>query len=301
MRVSMDFLSLLQEKNILLFDGALGTELMNRGLTPGEVPDRWNLDRPEVMKEVFQRYYTAGSDLVQTATFRANGVALSKYGIEDLLEDINTSSGEIVRSVCPSNKCVIGDIGPSGEFLAPVGKASINDLKKGFQTQARVLAPFIDAWHLETFSDIQEMKAAIEAVQIESNKPIIASMTYNKTPKGFFTVMGNSIADCISELIDSSVAVIGSNCTLISSDFIDLVKIMRELAGDPNFPLSLKPNAGQPVLKNGNTVYEQSPEEYAKDMKQILEKDGQIVGGCCGTGPKHIQLLRKIIDELKGG
>ncbi len=295
----MDFLSLLKEKEILLFDGAMGTELMRRGLKLGEVPDKWNIDHPEVIREIFEQYYKAGSDLVQTATFRANGVALEKYGIQNLLEDINKSSGKILRSICPPNKCVIGDIGPSGEFLPPVGNASINDLKKGFQKQARALAPFIDAWHIETFSDIQEMKAAILAVQIESNKPIIASMTYKKTPKGYFTVMGNSLIDCVSELIDSGVAVIGSNCTLSSSDFIELVRVMRVTA--PKFPLSIKPNAGNPQLENGKSVYKQTPEDFAKDIKQILEHDGQIVGGCCGTGPTHIQLLRDIIDRLTGG
>ena len=298
----MDFHSLLKEKEVLLFDGAIGTELMRRGIKPGECPDKWNLDQPEVIKEIFQQYYKAGSDMVQTATFRANGVALKGYGIDHLLEDINKSSGEILRSVCPPNKCVIGDIGPSGEFLGlPSSKASINDLKKGFQLQARALAPFIDAWHLETFSDIQEMKAAILAVQIESNKPIIASMTYKKTPKGFFTVMGNSLVDCVSDLIEAGVAVVGSNCTLSSDEFIELVRVLRIAVGMPNFPLSVKPNAGQPVLQDGKSIYKQKPEDFARDMKRILEHDGQIVGGCCGTEPIHIQLLRKIIDELKGG
>ncbi|MHA2245009.1 MAG: homocysteine S-methyltransferase family protein [Candidatus Hodarchaeales archaeon] len=297
----MDFLSLLQEKETLLFDGALGTELIRRGIQLGDVPDKWNLDKPEVIKEIFQNYYTAGSDMVQTATFRANGVALKNYGISNLLEEINKRSGEILRSVCPPNKCVIGDIGPSGEFLPPVGKASINDIKKGFQMQTRALEPHIDAWHLETFSDLREMIAAIHAVQIESNKPIIASMTYRKTSKGYFTVMGNSIVDCVSELIDSGVAVVGANCTLSSDDFIELVKIMRVAARTQDLPLSLKPNAGQPELKDGKSIYKQSPKDFAEDIRKILEQDGQIIGGCCGTDPTHIQLLREIIDELKGG
>lgn len=295
----MDFLSLLHEKEILLFDGALGTELMRRGLKPGDAPDKWNIDHPEVIGEVFEQYYNAGSDMVQTATFRANGVALEKYGIGNLVSEINQSSGEILKSVCPSDRCVIGDIGPSGEFLEPVGKASINELKQGFQKQAKALAPFVDAWHIETFSDIREMKAAILAVQIESNKPIIASMTYKKTPKGYYTIMGNSVVGCVSELLNSGVAVIGSNCTLSSDDFFDLVKTMRIVA--PKIPLSIKPNAGNPQLEDGKSVYKQSPKDFVKDIKNILEYDGQIIGGCCGTGPTHIQLLRKIIDELKGG
>ena len=267
----MDFLSLLKEKEILLFDGAFGTELIQKGIKPGDLPDKWNLNQPEVIRKIFEQYYTAGSDMVQTTTFRANGVALKRYEMEHLLEEINQKSGKILRSVCPPDKCVVGDIGPSGEFLPPVGKASINDLKKGFQEQAQYLERWVDAWHLETFSDLQEMKAAILAVQIESNKPIIASMTYNKTPKGFFTVMGNSVVDCVSEIIDSGVTVVGSNCTLGSDDFIELVRVLRTIA--PDIPLSLKPNAGQPELQNGVTIYKQQPKDFAKDMRKILKYD----------------------------
>ncbi|MFX0014404.1 MAG: homocysteine S-methyltransferase family protein [Promethearchaeota archaeon] len=294
----MDFLSLLREKKILLFDGAMGTELIRRGLKPGEAPDKWNLDRPNDIKEVFDQYYKAGSDLVQTATFRANNIALQNYGIQNLLKDINKSSAEILRSVCPPGRCVIGDIGPSGEFLPPVGKISIDDLKQSFQLQAQALAPYIDAWHIETFSDIREMKAAILAIQTESDKPIIASMTYQRTPRGFFTIMGNTVFDCVSELIDSGVTVVGANCTLSSNDFLELIKTMRAAA--PDIPLSIKPNAGSPKLENGKSVYKQSPETFAEDIKHILDYDGQIVGGCCGTEPNHINLLRKIIDELTG-
>jgi 5-methyltetrahydrofolate--homocysteine methyltransferase len=126
----MDFLTLLKEKNILLFDGSLGTQLMIRGLKPGEVPDSWNLEKPEIIKDLFRDYFTSGSDMVQTATFRANGVALKGYGLEEFIRKINEAAGEILRSICPPDKCIIGDIGPSGEFLPPVGKVSLEELKK---------------------------------------------------------------------------------------------------------------------------------------------------------------------------
>lgn len=290
----MDFHSLLKEKQVLLFDGSLGTELMRRGLKQGTLPDRWNLEKPEVIKNVFEGYFQAGSDIVQTATFRANGVALKKQGIEEI-EEINETSAKILQSVCPENACIVGDIGPSGEFLPPVGNASLEDLKQGFQIQAKALSSYVDAYHIETFSDLQEMKAAISAVQSESKKPIIASMTYKKTPRGFFTVMGNSVADSIDEMINSGVSVIGANCTLGSDDYYDLVKTMRTVT--PEYPISVKPNAGQPELENGVPIYKQPPDKFAKDMKEILQYGVQIIGGCCGTGPTHIQLLRKEIDN----
>lgn len=293
----MDFLTLLKEKKILLFDGSLGTQLMVRGLKPGEVPDSWNLEKPEIIKDLFRDYFDSGSDMVQTATFRANGVALKGYGLEESIRKINEAAGEILRSICPPDKCIIGDIGPSGEFLPPVGKVSLEELEEGFHKQAQALGPYIDAWHLETFSDLQEIKAAIKAVRIDSKKPIIASMTFRKSPRGYFTIMGNSITQCIEELISLGVTAVGSNCTLGSEDFIDLVKSIRDIT--PDFPLSVKPNAGQPTVENGVSIYKQPPELFVEDMQKILDLDVQILGGCCGTKPKHIQLLRNLIDNFK--
>ena len=290
----MEFLSLLEEKTVLLFDGSLGTELMRRGLKQGTLPDVWNLEKPEIIKEVFEQYYLAGSDLVQTATFQANGVALKKHGIEKI-EEINETSAKILKSVCPENACLIGDIGPSGEFLPPVGKASLDDMQNGFQVQAKALERYVDAYHLETFSDLQEMKAAITAVKNESNKPIIASMTYKKAPKGFFTVMGNSVQECNKEFQTLGVSVVGANCTLGSQDFIELAKVLRSIT--PDIPISVKPNAGQPELEGGVLVYKQKPEDFANDLKPVLEYGVQIIGGCCGTNSSHIKLLRKEIDD----
>ncbi|MHA2226575.1 MAG: homocysteine S-methyltransferase family protein [Candidatus Hodarchaeales archaeon] len=296
----MDFLSAIQEEGILLFDGSMGTQLMMRGLGVGELPDSWNLKKPEIIKELFKEYYSSGSDMVQTATFRANELALKEAGIENLsdLQIINETSARLLRSVCPPGKFIVGDIGPSGKFLPPVGNTTYEELEQSFLKQVQVLAPFIDVWHVETMSDIQEIKAAITAIKKVSKIPIIASMTFKKTPKGFFTVMGNPVDQCISELIDTGVAVVGSNCGFGSDEFIDLVKAIRNVT--PDYPISIKPNAGQPEMQNGILVYKQPPEKFVLDIKSILEFDVQIIGGCCGTGPTHIKLLRKLITELNG-
>ena len=297
----MDFLSLLRKRKVLLFDGSLGTELLRRGLGSGELPDNWNRSHPEIITELFKEYYDSRSDIVQTATFRSNAVALEAYGItdENTLFEINKSAGKILREICPEGKGVIGDIGPSGEFLPPVGKGDLQEIKKGFELQAEALNPFIDAWHLETFSDIKEMNAAIEAVQSHSAKPVIASMTYKKTPKGYFTVMGNSVEECFRSFKEKGVNVVGANCTLGSKDYLGLVKELRSI--DSEFPISIKPNAGQPELENGIAIYKQSPQDFALELGEILEDKVQIIGGCCGTQPIHIKLLRKQIDAfLKG-
>jgi 5-methyltetrahydrofolate--homocysteine methyltransferase len=293
--------NLLEEKKILLFDGSLGTELMTRGLKPGEVPDLWNIRHPKIIGELFHKYYTAGSDMVQTATFRANTVAMKGAGIEDIeqVRRVNRAAGTVLRDIRPQGRLVIGDIGPSGEFLPPVGQGSIEEMELGFRLQTQVLDPFVDAWHLETFSDLKELEAAVNAVKGESSKAIIASLTFRKTPKGFFTIMGNSLRQLMERMLEMKVDVIGSNCTMGSHEFINLSYSMRnELSefGEPEFPLSIKPNAGQPELVNGVPTYNQTPKQFAAEIEQVLENNIQIIGGCCGTGPQHVEMLRSVID-----
>lgn len=275
---------------------------MARGLKPGEVPDLWNIRHPETIKDLFLRYYTAGSDMVQTATFRANTVALKGAGIEDAeqIRRINRAAGSVLSDVRPPGRLLIGDIGPSGDFLPPVGQGSIEEMESGFRLQTQVLDTYVDAWHLETFSDLTELVAAIRAVQSESSKPIMASLTFRETRNGFFTIMGNSLSQFIETMLEMKVRVVGSNCTMGSQEFIGLSSEMRsELIelGEHNYPLSIKPNAGQPELVNGVPRYNQTPREFASDMQRVLQNDIQIVGGCCGTGPTHIEMLRSTIDN----
>jgi 5-methyltetrahydrofolate--homocysteine methyltransferase len=145
-------------------------------------------------------------------------------------------------------------------------------------------------------SDLQEMQAAISAVRKISKKPIIASMTYKKTKKrGFFTIMGDSLESCINALEEEQVTVIGANCTLGSNQMIELIREMTNLT---SFPLSVKPNAGQPRLEGGMTVYNQTPEEFASDIGEMINLGVKIVGGCCGTSPIHIKQLKLLINAL---
>ena len=213
--------------------------------------------------------------------------------------ELNQAAGRLLRDICPEYKGVVGDIGPSGEFLPPVGNGDLEEMKRGFELQAEALDPFVDAWHLETFSDLKEMFIAVESVQSSSSKPVIASMTYTKTPKGYYTVMGNSIKDCFVALKNKGVTVVGANCTLGSEDYPNLVKEFRAL--DSDFPISIKPNAGLPELKDGIAFYKQIPEDFALDVGSTLIDGVQIIGGCCGTRPIHIELLRKQIDKFLEG
>ncbi|MFW9991151.1 MAG: homocysteine S-methyltransferase family protein [Candidatus Odinarchaeota archaeon] len=292
----MNFTSWLKDDSkIILFDGGMGTELIKRGLDPGKVLDLHNIENPNTVREILASYYQAGSDMVQSCTFSSNLVNLEKHGVADRLMETNSKALENLKAVCPKDKLIVGDIGPSGEFRPPVGQATGEEWENGFRTQIEVLEPGVDLWHVETMSDIQEILAAVKAVKSVSKKPIIASMTYRKSKRGYFTIMGDSLENCVEILENNQVDVIGANCTLTSDQMIELAGKLVELT---SLPVSIKPNAGQPRLEGGKTTYAQKPEDYAEDIKKMIEMGVKIVGGCCGTSPAHIKLLREYIDAL---
>ncbi|OLS22614.1 MAG: Bifunctional homocysteine S-methyltransferase/5,10-methylenetetrahydrofolate reductase [Candidatus Heimdallarchaeota archaeon LC_3] len=294
--ILLHFKKLLESNKVVLFDGAMGTEIFKQGLNPGKVPDLLNIKNPEHVQNILANYYNH-SDLVQTCTFSSNTLCLTKNNIADQLEQINIKALENIKKVCPENKLIVGDIGPSGEFRPPVGKINPEQWKESFLDQVKVLESGIDVWHVETISDIQEMEAAIKAIKEISQKPIMASMTYRKTKKGFFTIMGDSPSSCVGILEDQKVDVIGTNCT-IGSD--EMVELSAELTSLTNKPVLVKPNAGSPRLEysTGQTLYDQKPGDFVSDISKMIDNGVKIVGGCCGTTAKHVELLRSKIDTL---
>ena len=283
------------DSKIVLFDGAMGSELIKRDLEPGKVPDLLNIEKANSVVEIHKSYYDAGSDMCQTNTFGATPLNLKRHDVEDRIKEIIENALDNIKKACPPGRLIVGDIGPTGEFRPPVGNASSEDWYLSFSTQVKLLENGVDLWHIETISDIEEMLAAVRAIKDISNKPIIASITYNKTKRGFFTIMGDSLEKCINSLENENVDVIGTNCTLGSNEMLDLLKQAIELT---NKPISVKPNAGKPRLEGLRTSYEQPIEEFVKDIHEMIKLGAKIVGGCCGTSPKTISEIRKIIDSL---
>lgn len=282
------------DSKIVLFDGAMGTELIKRGLEPGKVPDMLNIEKPDVISEIHKSYYDAGSNMCQTNTFGSTPLNLRRHNLDDRINELIEKAVENIQKACPSGRFIVGDIGPTGGFRPPVGNASTDDWYSSFSTQAKLLEKSVDLWHIETISDLEEMKTAIKAVRDISKKPLIASITYKKTKRGFFTIMGDSLEKCIKALNNENVDVIGANCTLGSNDMLELLKNAVEFTDKP---LSVKPNAGQPIIKGDKTYYEQPIKEFANDVWEMIEFGAKIVGGCCGTSPKTIREIRKIIDS----
>jgi len=298
----MAFLKWLKDPSkIILGDGSNGTELIKRGFTTGKPPDIQNIKSPEIVKEVLNSFYSAGADMVQTITLNATYLNLKKHKLDDKLEDINRLALQNIKDVCPKGKLVVGEIGPSGEFRDPLGSGTFEKWRNSSLKQVKILeggngggGGGVDLWHAMGFIDVEEMKAALSAIRKISAKPIIASFIINKGKKGFYTLMGNSLKECIQLLEDENVDVIGANCDPGSTLFIDLVREAKELT---DFPLSVKPNAGRPTLENYLTVYKQPVEEFVRDIAVILDLGVKIVGGCCGASPAHIQAVRMWLDS----
>ena len=290
-----DFLKTMKN-NILVFDGAIGTELQKRGLKAGEPPELWNLKKENEIKKVHKAYFEAGSDIIQTNTFGANRLKLSEYGLENKVEVINKNAVKFVKEINQGYDVIIsGSVGPTGELLKPIGDFSFEQAKNIFAEQINILADAgVDLITLETFSDIQEARAAVIAAKEVSNLPILCSLTYEENGK---TISGTGPETAAVILEALGVDIIGVNCSLGPKD---MIKVLDKLKSSTHLPLSFKPNAGMPKLNDlGETVYS-ADASYMADYVSLAVKNGaNIVGGCCGTGPAYIKKVKKIIENKK--
>ena len=279
------FLSLLEERT-LLFDGAMGTLLIEKGMPPGQCSEQWNLDAPEIVAEIHRTYFEAGADLVQTNSFGGNRIKLEGAGLDDRVLEINRKAAEIARSVSPSRGLVVGDMGPTGKLIKPYGDLEPSVLETVFAEQAEaLLAGGVDLLHIETMFDLGELLAALRGARSVTDGPIIASMTFQTNPRGYFTLMGVSPADFVKEATAMGADVIGTNCTLSPKEMVPLVE---ELGRVTEKPIMAKPNAGNPVLREGRTEYLEGPEAFASGLHALVGAGARLVGGCCGTTPDSI-------------
>jgi 5-methyltetrahydrofolate--homocysteine methyltransferase len=291
---SKDVLALVRERTVL-FDGAMGTMLIAEGLSGGEISERWNLDKPDTVKAIHRRYFEAGCDVALTNTFGANRSKLKKKNLEREVFQFNTLAAKLANGVNPGDRFVAGDIGPSGELIAPDGNLSAHDMEGIFAEQAEALdTEKVDLILVETMFSLQEAVAALKGVRTVSQCPVFVSMTYEKKDRGYFTLMGETPEVCSKTLEDVGADVIGANCTIGSKEMIPLARILRD---STNLPVIVQPNAGKPQLKDGKTIYEQDPEDFAEDIEAMVRIGVNVVGGCCGTTPEFISAIYKRIVE----
>lgn len=294
MSSKLPFLDLLKKRTVL-FDGAMGTTLIAHGLAAGECTESWNLTKGEVIKKIHADYLESGADVIQTNTFGGNRLKLKAFGLEDRLTQVNRQAVRLARQVCPPDRYVAGDIGPTGQFLPPVGTSTPEELAGTFREQAEILAAEgVDLFVVETMYDLQEIALAVRAVRSVSDLPIVATVTFERKPRGFFTIMGNTVADCVGELAAAGADVVGSNCGLGSDDMAHLAPIFRE---STDLPILIQPNRGQPEMVQGHLTYQQDPQAFAEDVVRIVKAEIEAVGGCCGTTPEFISLIHRRLTE----
>ena len=289
------FLNVLKSR-ILVGDGAMGTELIKRGLEPGACPDIWNLDHPDRVLDVLAAYRKAGAETLITDTFGANRWKLAGFGLEARVRDINVAAAKLARKAAGKDAFVLGDIGPTGRFMEPLGTDPRSAFVEVFAEQARALAEGgADAIILETFTSLDEILAGVEAAR-SAGLPVIASMSFARDAAGtFHTIMGNGVAESAKALDKAGAAVIAANCGLGAESYAE---IAAGLASATSRPVMVQPNAGMPQLIGGKTVFPMTPSEFASYVPALAAAGARIIGGCCGTSPEHIRAVHDAVARL---
>jgi len=282
-------------QGLFFLDGGMGSQLIARGVDAGDSNDCLNIKLPEVVKAIHADYFSSGSDAVITNTFGGNAISLARHGHADKAAILNKTAAEIARQAASQDRYVIGDIGPCGDFLEPLGQVRPDQLKAAFSEQALALAAGgVDGFIIETMTAIDEIIIAVDTVKSVSDLPIFLSLAYDDTGDGFKTMMGVSPADIVDRLGDSGIAALGFNCgSLDMAGYIKLTEIYAELLSGSEIKLLAEPNAGRPQLIDDKVAYNLSPKNFAIETQRIHDAGASIIGGCCGTGPKHIKAMAK--------
>jgi len=287
-----DLVALLRER-LLIMDGAMGTMLQQRGMMPGQCPELFGVEHPDILTEIHRQYLEAGADIVETNTFGGNRFKLTEYGLENRIEEINAEAVRAARQAARGKILVAGCVGPTGKLLAPMGDVNFDDLYNVFREQVLALEKAgADLISIETMSDIGEMRAALIAARQCSRLPVIAHLTFEP---GGRTMMGTDPITALVILDALQPLAIGANCSGGAQELLPIIQTMGRYTR--NF-LSVEPNAGLPCLVEGKTVFPDTPEEMAEYALRLRDAGANIIGGCCGTTPQHIQAMAAVLKGL---
>ena len=279
----------------IISDGATGTWLQSHGLEPGGCPEELNATRPGLVRQMAREYFEAGSDMVLTASFGGSRFMLEKYGYGERVRELNRLSAEHARSQAPPGGLVAGSVGPTGEFIEPLGSVSQAEMLDAFAEQITALEEGgADAVVIETMFALDETRLAVRAARENTNLTIIATMTFDKGPRGLFTMMGVTPEEAARELRASGADVVGANCGNGIENMLELARLIRNATDGP---MLIHSNAGIPAIRQGQIVYPETPEFMAPRFKELSEMGVNIFGGCCGTTPRHIRAISEILGR----
>jgi len=278
----------------VITDGGWGTQLQDRGLELGVCPDAWNLQQPDKVEEVARSYVDAGSRVIITNTFGANRFVLKRYGLADKAAAINAAGVEISKRAAGGEARVFASMGPSGVMLL-MGETPPEQLRAAFDEQAAAMADAgADGIVIETMADLEEIKLAIAAARA-TGLPVVACMVFDTGPSKDRTMMGATPEQAARDITQVGADVVGSNC---GQGIAGFAEICARLSSATDRPVWIKANAGLPELVDGQTVYRQTPAQFAEHVPALLEAGASFVGGCCGTTPEFIRAVRA---KLGGG
>ena len=288
-----DLRALLADGHVHVSDGAMGTLLYTKGIFLNVCYDELNLRQPDVIRDVHREYVRAGAELIETNTFGANPVKLAHHGLAADTEAINEAAARLARDAAGTRAAVAGAIGPLGIRIEPFGETSIEEARAAFARQVTgLLAGAVDGFLLETFSDVEELRAAVDAIRGLSDLPIIAQMTVGEDGLTYYGTAPSAFGPAIAAM---GVDVIGVNCSVGPHGVLEAIE---QLARVVTLPLSAMPNAGLPRDVGGRKMYMASPEYMAGYARRMVEAGARFVGGCCGTTPEHIKAMVGFVQSV---
>ena len=260
----------------------------------------WNIARPEAVRNVHEAYRQAGCCLITTNTFGGSSSTLARHGLAGRMAELNRAGAQAARAVAGDTGWVLGDIGPFGDFLEPLGDMGEEELQGIFHAQAAALIEGgADAILVETMSDPAEAEVAVAAARACGSQPIFVTYAFQKTGDGEFrTMMGTDVEEAVARAIAAGADVVGANCgtALTFPDYLELARQLIRVAG--NIPVILQPNAGAPQIIGGQTMYVATPQEMAELAGLLLDAGVRIVGGCCGTSPAHLAAISRAVSSV---
>lgn len=281
---------------VLVCDGAMGTFLQAKGLQPGECPELWCVDHPDAVRDIHRSYREGGSDIVETNSFGGSRYKLDHYGLGERTAEINRAAAALARDVAGDSQHVIGSVGPTGEFMEPLGLETEENFLAAFEEQIRALADGgADAVIVETMTAIDEAAAAVRAAKKVGGLVVVASFTFDPVAgDDYATMMGVKPERFAEDLLAAGADVLAANCGTGPDHMINVIRRLRAAAPD-TVPLMAMPNAGMPVMEHGITVFKETPAEMAEKAVLLVDAGARILGGCCGTTPDHIRAIRDAV------
>lgn len=289
----MNLSNFIIENEIIILDGAIGTQLEKRGSVMG---GQSNLTTPDIVIEILEEYSKSGCHILTANTLTMNRVYIEGHNLGIDVREVNLKGVELVKKAVGPGQFILGDMSSTGKLLKPYGPISESEAFDTFCEQASILKEGgVDGFILETMIDLREALCALRACVKVSTLSVIASMAFSTSKNGGRTVMGNSAEECATTLTEAGANAVGANCGNI--DPFQMSEIISVISDSTTLPVLAMPNAGKPKMSNGRIVFDMTPSEYLKGIKECVMAGAKIVGGCCGTTPEHIGALVEAFCE----